>query len=214
MSTHKTRSGQVSVSIDVGDSGVDCPRCGTRIIPGPNLSLESHVVMDCFYRSDRVTRVVSRLVKDARKEDLDPLLVIKMEMESVLDRNLDLPMDDNEADSKFCFLPDNFTQKYLNVKKRSIGSDIFEMFYNWSEYIEKSSGAEDLIDLIEKFEDEIKYIIRSSKESQDPSETERATTPDPMILSQIESEMETMSRLSPSNRDMEMILNQMGLSVK
>ena len=170
--------------------------------------------MDCFYRSDRVTRVVSRIVKDARKEDLDPLLVIKMEMESVLDRNLDLPMDDNEADSKFCSLPDNFTQKYLNVKKRSIGSDIFEMFYNWSEYIEKSSGAEDLIDLIEKFEDEIKYIIRSSQESQDPSETERATTPDPMILSQIESEMETMSRLSPSNRDMEMILNQMGLSVK
>ena len=210
--SRKTRSGQVSA--DVGDTGVDCPRCGTRIVPGPSLSLESHMIMDCPQRSDRVKRVVARVVSDARKDNLDPLLILRMEMESVLIGDLDPSMDEEgvETDSKYNFLPDNFTQNYLNVGRCSTG-DILEMFDIWSEYIERSSGSEDLIELIDKFEDEFKEV-KAVRESHESIEYDRTLSPpNPMILNQIESEMETMSRLSPCNRDMENILRHLGLSV-
>ena len=110
--------------------------------------------MECDARTDHVSRTVSRLTRLARAANLDPVLVLRMEMESVLTRNT--ISDNNNEDEKYSLLPENFSEKYLtlnNFDKDTQGD--MDLFGAWCEYLGKSSGTEDIRDIIVEMEDEM-----------------------------------------------------------
>ena len=203
--THKTRSGLTSVSVDIGDNvGDTCPRCRTRIITGHEITMESHVMLSCSARSRHVSRAVSR-VTNISDPEIDPLLVLRMEMTSVVTQ------DAGEDDQKYLFLPNNFTQKYLRVNKIPPDSDTLELFDVWSDYVDRSSGDEDISEVIDNFEDSLESMNVKDPRPPTASVDDLKHTPDPVLLAKLKTEI--ISGLSPCPRDIRMRINQMGLTL-
>lgn len=112
------------------------------------------MIIECEARTDRVSRTVSRLTRLARAANLDPVLVLRMEMESVFTRNT--VSDNSMEDQKYGLLPENFSEKYLTVNnfdKDSPGD--MDKFEAWRTYLENSAGTEDIRDILVEMEDEM-----------------------------------------------------------
>ena len=175
-------------------------------------SLEA-LITDCDARTDRVARAVSRLTQLARAANLDPVLVIRMEMESVLTGNV---ISDNAIeDEKYGLLPEDFSANYLSVNicdKDSQGD--MDMFEAWSDYLEKSSGTEDIRDIIERMEDE--FVSEKPVSVWPPTQFDNDSdmadlVPDQEILQRLKTEMESDGSSCP--KDIELTLKSLAMSI-
>ena len=148
------------------------------------------MIIECDARTDQVSRTVSRLTRLARAANLDPVLVLRMEMESVFTRNT---VSDNSEDKKYGLLPENFSEKYLTVNNfdKDTPGDM-DMFEAWRTYLENSAGTEDIRNIIVEMGDE----MDSEKPDQvwPPNQLDTESdladlVPDQEILQRLKSEM-------------------------
>ena len=213
ISVTKSRGGEITSTSDLGDHQDICPRCGARVN-----SLESHIVMDCSLRSEAVVRSVSRIVSMTAPSDLQPLAVLKLEVESVVAQFEDIEAGAGDkllmlgqiTDKKYNSLPGNFSRDFLWRVPDRFSEDVeseefLHKFDVWSEYIERLAGPEDVQDLITQYED---IISKSSdclqwKPRKDTDLYSRADVPASQILSKLETELGGVGGLSACPRDLE-----------
>ena len=169
------------------------------------------MIIECDARTDRVSRTVSRLTRLARAANLDPVVVLRMEMESVFTGNT--VSDNSMEDRKYGLLPENFSEKYLavnNFDKDTPGD--MDMFEAWRIYLEKSAGTEDIRGIIVEMEDEM------NSEKPDPvwpmiqfdSESDSADlVPDQEIIQRLKAEM--VEERCP--KDIELTLKSLAMTV-
>ena len=178
---------------------------GVKSEPG---SLEA-IIMECDAGTDHVSRAVSRLTRLARAANLDPVLVLRMEMESVLTRNT--VSDNNIEDEKYSLLPENFSEKYLtlnNFDKDTQGD--MDLFGAWCEYLLKSSGTEDIRDIIVEMEDEMDSEKPTPVWPPIQFDTDSADlVPDQEILQRLKEEM--LEERCP--KDIELTLKSLAMTV-
>jgi len=176
-------------------------------------SLEA-AISACDARNDRVSRVVTRLTKLARAANLDPVLVLRMEMESVLTGTA--ASSDSIEDEKYGLLPESFSEKYLSVADfdEDRQGDL-AMFEAWSAYLERSAGTEDIRDIIDEMEDD---LVDSEKPASVWPRTQFDSdiadlVPDQEILQRLKAEMAEEGSSSSCPKDMEFALIRLGMTV-
>ena len=210
-----TRSGHVTVSVDagVGATSEKCPLCGTTIYTNNSLSLDSHLILDCRARSDNVSREIKRRVKEAQVADLDPLLVLKLEIDSVVTQPSH--SDGHLEDSRYLFLPKNFSNSILYTSTVGEQSSVFEKFQAWCDYIERTHSDPDLCEIIHDFEEKFVSLKTSTAlnnhSSQENKFDSTMAEPEKSVLMNLETELGFGASGCP--RDVEMTLLQLGLSV-
>jgi len=176
-------------------------------------SLEA-AISACDARYDRVSRVVSRLTKLARASNMDPVIVLRMEMESVLTGTA--ASSDSIEDEKYGLLPESFSEKYLSIANFDEDSQgDLAMFDAWSAYLERSAGTEDIRDIIDKMEDD---LVDSEKPASVWPRTQfdsdiADVVPDQEILQRLKAEMAEEGSSSSRPKDMEFTLISLGMTV-
>ena len=165
------------------------------------------MILDCETRTDRVSRRVSRLTKQARAANLDPVLVLRMEMESVLTRHG--VIEHTTKDENYSLLPENFLEKYLIADNIDKDSKVDDMLHAWSEYLDKSAGTEDIREVIDKLEGELEYENPAPFWPDSSTESDVSDpAPDQEVLQRIKIAAENSS----CPRDIEMTLISLGLT--
>jgi len=223
ISVSKSRSGGITVTSDLGDHQDICPRCGAKINTAQAHSLESHIAINCNARSETVSRAVSRILNMAAQADLEPLAVLKMEIESVVAQFEEQEGADDKLlklgqmmDRKYSSLPDNFSRDFLwrvpdTFSQDNRSEEFVQQFDVWSEYIERLAGPDDVQHIIAQYED---IMSRSSGDSlQWKASTERdlyskADIPASQLLSRLEAELVSLAGMSACPRDMESAVSQ------
>ena len=201
-----TRSGHVTVSVDagVGATSEKCPLCGTTIYTNNSLSLDSHLILDCRARSDNVSREIKRRVKEAQFADLDPLLVLKLEIDTVVTKPSH--SEGHLEDSRYLFL-------YTSTVGEQ--SSVFVKFKAWCDYIERTHSDPDLCEIIHDFEEKFVSLKTSTAFNNHLSQENKFDStmaePEKSVLMNLETELGFGTSGCP--RDVEMTLLQLGLSV-
>ena len=202
------RSGEVLVAADPDTEAVTCPRCGAQLTAASR-DLATHVLLECEARGPHVARAVARLVTSPDlPADLEPGLLLRMEMESVLRQQ---PALAAAADSKHSsLLPDQFTETCLSLPLISpdTDTDIVAMFDVWSDYVNTSAGTEDIREMVNRFDDE----LREMKTAEAMAEGSEDEAEDEEGWDQLGVEAE-LARMSPCPRDIEATLAHLGLAV-
>ena len=162
------------VTSELEDNLEICPRCGMEVKTSQSHSLEVHVVTSCKARSEVVTRAVNRIINMTDLSDLQPMDVLKMEIESVVNQfeNLQNGAADpvltaaKILDRQNGSLPDNFSRDILlKVPVKFSANGECEMFLQqfdvWSEYVSRMAGPDEVQDIIAQYEE---IVSRSSAE--------------------------------------------------
>ena len=166
-----------------------------------------HVMLECKARGPHVARAVARLVTSPDlPAELEPGLLLRMEMESVLRRQPGLGA---AADSEHSSLvPDQFTETLPLISPDTDTADILAMFDVWSDYVNTSAGTEDIREMVNRFDDELREMKTAeamAEGSEDEAEDEEGWD-----LLGVEAEL---ARMSPCPRDIEATLAHLGLAV-
>merc|ERR1719245_2451096 len=122
--------------------------------------------MDCSLRSEAVARAVSRIVSMTAPSDLQPLAVLKLEVESVVAQFEDIEAGADDkllmlgqiTDKKYSSLPGNFSRDFLwripdRFSEEVNSEEFLHKFDVWSEYIDRLAGPEDVKNLITQYEE-------------------------------------------------------------
>ena len=203
------RSGEVLVAVDPDAEAVTCSRCGAQLTAASR-DLATHVLLECEARGPHVARAVARLVTSPDlPADLEPGLLLRMEMESVLRQQPGLAA---AADSKHSsLLPDQCTETCLSlplISPDTDTTDILAMFDVWSDYVNTSAGTEDIREMVNRFDDE----LREMKTAEAMAEGSEDEAEDEEGWDQLGVEAE-LARMSPCPRDIEATLAHLGLAV-
>jgi len=221
-----TRNGGNLVTSELEDNLEICPRCGMEVKTSQSHSLEVHVVTSCKARSEVVTRAVNRIINMTDLSDLQPMDVLKMEIESVVNQfeNLQNGAADpvltaaKILDRQNGSLPDNFSRDILlKVPVKFSANGECEMFLQqfdvWSEYVSRMAGPDEVQDIIAQYEE---IVSRSSAEplqwKMEP-DTDKFSLkeyyPEAQYLSKLETEIVELGEVSVCPRELESLVNQL-----
>lgn len=182
ISVVKDDAGHVDkVDADLGVSGVECYRCETRINTS-NVSLEHHIILECFARSPIVQQEVTGLTQLCDEQEIDALDLVQMELESHLNYWTNLLnckagntmetflREGYREDSKYSRLPKHFSKDCLAWLPRRYTLEVFEseqhnlllLFDVWCQVIERLYSLEpDLQETMIRINKEIQNNVSS-----------------------------------------------------
>lgn len=184
ISVVKNVAGHVeTVAVDLGDDGVECYRCETRINTS-NVSLEHHIILECFARSPVVQQEVAGLTQLCDEEEIDALDLVEMELESHLNywtnllsckagKTMDTFLrEGRREDTKYNRLPKHFSKDCLAWLPTRYTLEVFEseqhnlllLFDVWSQVMERLYSIEpDLQETMLRINKEIQNNVSHGK---------------------------------------------------
>lgn len=172
-----------TVAVDLGDDGVECYRCETRINTS-NVSLEHHIILECFARSPVVQQEVAGLTQLCDEEEIDALDLVEMELESHLNywtnllsckagKTMDTFLrEGRREDTKYNRLPKHFSKDCLAWLPTRYTLEVFEseqhnlllLFDVWSQVMERLYSIEpDLQETMLRINKEIQNNVSHGK---------------------------------------------------
>ena len=220
-----SRNGGNLVTSELEDNLEICPRCGMEVNTSQSHSLEVHIVTTCKARSEVVTKAVNRIINMTDLSDLQPMDVLKMEIESVVNlfENLQNGAADpvlaaaNILDRQYGSLPENFSRDILLKVPVGFSANVecevfLQQFDVWSEYVSRMAGPNEVQHIIAQYED---IVSRSSAEplqwKMEP-ETDNFSIkdyfPEAQYLSNLESEIVGLGEVSVP-RELESLVNRL-----
>ena len=214
------------VNSEVGDRLETCPRCGLEIKTSQDQGLEAHIITTCAARSQAVSRAVSRIINMTDKSDLQPLDVLKMEIESVVAQFEDIQNGaaynllalSKMNDQQYCSLPDNFSRDFLlKVPERfppnSDCVELLQQFDLWSQYVDRVAGPDDVQHIIAQYEDIVSSSSGELLTWKEETETDNLCSKvyfyEAQYLSRLEAEIGGLGGVSACPRELESLVTRL-----
>jgi len=181
----KSGSGQQvqTVEADLGETEASCYRCETRINSG-NVSLEHHVILECFARSPIVQQEITGLTQLCDEQEIDALDLVEVELESHLvywtsflrskanNTTEAFLREGYREDKKYTRLPNHFSKECLAWLPRRYTLEVFEseqhnillLFDIWCQVVERLYSLDpDLDETMVKMNKQIQINVNSGK---------------------------------------------------